>query len=116
MRHAGSTQTSACPRSWLWRREGAEGELQEVPDSGLHHVRTRGAAHGEFLSVCACWRLLLWLYLTVAPQVSVERGMSWEEATHAWAEQNGADDGFYVQVSAAAVNKLEATAEDQIFC
>lgn len=24
--------------------------------------------------------------------------MSWEEATHAWAEQNGADDGFYVQV------------------
>ncbi|XP_008296811.1 protein strawberry notch homolog 1 isoform X2 [Stegastes partitus] len=30
--------------------------------------------------------------------VSVERGMSWEEATHAWAEQNGADDGFYVQM------------------
>uniref|UniRef100_A0A8C4GYZ6 Protein strawberry notch homolog 1 n=1 Tax=Dicentrarchus labrax TaxID=13489 RepID=A0A8C4GYZ6_DICLA len=30
--------------------------------------------------------------------VSVERGMSWEEATHAWADQNGADDGFYVQV------------------
>ncbi|XP_070844780.1 protein strawberry notch homolog 1 isoform X1 [Chaetodon trifascialis] len=29
--------------------------------------------------------------------VSVERGMSWEEATHAWAEQNGPDDGFYVQ-------------------
>uniref|UniRef100_A0A3Q1HQ51 Protein strawberry notch homolog 1 n=1 Tax=Anabas testudineus TaxID=64144 RepID=A0A3Q1HQ51_ANATE len=31
--------------------------------------------------------------------VSVERGMSWEEATHAWAEQNGPDDGFYVQVN-----------------
>uniref|UniRef100_A0A3Q1HWS5 Protein strawberry notch homolog 1 n=1 Tax=Anabas testudineus TaxID=64144 RepID=A0A3Q1HWS5_ANATE len=30
--------------------------------------------------------------------VSVERGMSWEEATHAWAEQNGPDDGFYVQM------------------
>ncbi|XP_077479469.1 protein strawberry notch homolog 1 [Stigmatopora argus] len=29
--------------------------------------------------------------------VGVERGMSWEEATHAWAEQNGSDDGFYVQ-------------------
>lgn len=29
--------------------------------------------------------------------VSVERGMSWEDATHAWAEQNGSDDGFYVQ-------------------
>lgn len=24
--------------------------------------------------------------------------MSWEEATHAWADQNGPDDGFYVQV------------------
>lgn len=31
-------------------------------------------------------------------QVSVERGMSWEDATHIWAEQSGADDGFYVQV------------------
>ncbi|XP_048115887.1 protein strawberry notch homolog 1 isoform X1 [Alosa alosa] len=30
--------------------------------------------------------------------VSVERGMSWEDATHIWAEHNGADDGFYVQV------------------
>ncbi|XP_020511435.1 protein strawberry notch homolog 1 isoform X2 [Labrus bergylta] len=30
--------------------------------------------------------------------VSVERGMSWEEATHVWADQNGADDGFYVQM------------------
>ncbi|XP_030625097.1 protein strawberry notch homolog 1 [Chanos chanos] len=30
--------------------------------------------------------------------VSVERGMSWEEATHVWAEQNGPDDGFYMQV------------------
>ncbi|XP_031433049.1 protein strawberry notch homolog 1 isoform X2 [Clupea harengus] len=30
--------------------------------------------------------------------VSVERGMSWEDATHIWAEHNGTDDGFYVQV------------------
>uniref|UniRef100_A0A672P1S7 Protein strawberry notch homolog 1 n=1 Tax=Sinocyclocheilus grahami TaxID=75366 RepID=A0A672P1S7_SINGR len=30
--------------------------------------------------------------------VSVERGMSWEDATHVWADQNGPDDGFYVQV------------------
>ncbi|XP_075885781.1 protein strawberry notch homolog 1 isoform X2 [Nelusetta ayraudi] len=29
--------------------------------------------------------------------VSVERGMSWEEATHCWADQSGPDDGFYVQ-------------------
>ncbi len=32
-------------------------------------------------------------------QVSVERGMSWEDATHVWADQNGPDDGFYVQVN-----------------
>uniref|UniRef100_A0A8C9WCB4 Protein strawberry notch homolog 1 n=1 Tax=Scleropages formosus TaxID=113540 RepID=A0A8C9WCB4_SCLFO len=30
--------------------------------------------------------------------VSVERGMSWEDVTHIWAEQSGPDDGFYVQV------------------
>ncbi|XP_048845982.1 protein strawberry notch homolog 1 isoform X2 [Brienomyrus brachyistius] len=30
--------------------------------------------------------------------VSVERGMSWEDATHIWAELSGPDDGFYVQV------------------
>jgi hypothetical protein len=24
--------------------------------------------------------------------------MAWEDATHAWAEQSGPDDGFYVQV------------------
>uniref|UniRef100_A0A4W6D9L3 Strawberry notch homolog 1 (Drosophila) n=1 Tax=Lates calcarifer TaxID=8187 RepID=A0A4W6D9L3_LATCA len=27
----------------------------------------------------------------------VERGMSWEEATHAWADQNGPDDGFLLR-------------------
>lgn len=26
--------------------------------------------------------------------------MSWEDATHIWAEQSGPDDGFYVQVRA----------------
>lgn len=25
--------------------------------------------------------------------------MSWEEATHCWADQSGPDDGFYVQVA-----------------
>ncbi|TRY94000.1 hypothetical protein DNTS_032821 [Danionella cerebrum] len=30
--------------------------------------------------------------------VSVERGMSWQEATEVWADQNGPDDGFYLQV------------------
>ncbi|XP_075754664.1 protein strawberry notch homolog 1 isoform X1 [Pelodiscus sinensis] len=28
--------------------------------------------------------------------ISVERGMSWEEATKLWAEQTGPDDGFYL--------------------
>uniref|UniRef100_A0A3Q3C011 Protein strawberry notch homolog 1 n=1 Tax=Haplochromis burtoni TaxID=8153 RepID=A0A3Q3C011_HAPBU len=37
-------------------------------------------------------------FMCLHSQVSVERGMSWEEATHAWADQNGADDGFYVQM------------------
>uniref|UniRef100_A0A3Q3LEF3 Protein strawberry notch homolog 1 n=1 Tax=Mastacembelus armatus TaxID=205130 RepID=A0A3Q3LEF3_9TELE len=43
-----------------------------------------------------------WITVTLpgsVSQVGVERGMSWEEATHAWAEQNGPDDGFYVQVN-----------------
>uniref|UniRef100_A0A8C7VJ44 Protein strawberry notch homolog 1 n=1 Tax=Oncorhynchus mykiss TaxID=8022 RepID=A0A8C7VJ44_ONCMY len=33
--------------------------------------------------------------VSIVCQVSVERGMSWEDATHAWAEQSGPDDGFY---------------------
>lgn len=32
--------------------------------------------------------------------------MSWEEATHAWAEQNGPDDGFYVQVGGRGRNPI----------
>uniref|UniRef100_A0A672P0C0 Protein strawberry notch homolog 1 n=1 Tax=Sinocyclocheilus grahami TaxID=75366 RepID=A0A672P0C0_SINGR len=39
-------------------------------------------------------------------QVSVERGMSWEDATHVWADQNGPDDGFYVQVNKLFVSPL----------
>uniref|UniRef100_A0A665U7D1 Protein strawberry notch homolog 1 n=1 Tax=Echeneis naucrates TaxID=173247 RepID=A0A665U7D1_ECHNA len=38
--------------------------------------------------------------------VSVERGMSWEEATHAWADQNGPDDGFYVQKTSILVKEV----------
>ncbi|XP_048467722.1 protein strawberry notch homolog 1 [Rhincodon typus] len=30
--------------------------------------------------------------------ISVERGMSWEEATKIWAEQTGIDDGFYLSM------------------
>ncbi|XP_076019895.1 protein strawberry notch homolog 1 [Genypterus blacodes] len=50
--------------------------------------------------------------------VSVERGMSWEEATHAWAEQNGADDGFYVQMrnnKKTAILVKEVNAKKRLF-
>uniref|UniRef100_A0A8C7PX05 Protein strawberry notch homolog 1 n=1 Tax=Oncorhynchus mykiss TaxID=8022 RepID=A0A8C7PX05_ONCMY len=40
--------------------------------------------------------------------VSVERGMSWEDATHAWAEQSGPDDGFYVQKTAILVQEVNS--------
>ncbi|KAM3940780.1 protein strawberry notch homolog 1 isoform 1-T1 [Leptodactylus fuscus] len=30
--------------------------------------------------------------------ISVERGMSWEDATKIWAEQTGSDDGFYLSL------------------
>uniref|UniRef100_A0A8B9C2R9 Protein strawberry notch homolog 1 n=1 Tax=Anser brachyrhynchus TaxID=132585 RepID=A0A8B9C2R9_9AVES len=38
--------------------------------------------------------------------ISVERGMSWDEATKLWAEQTGPDDGFYLslQVRSFALN------------
>ncbi|KAM8743137.1 protein strawberry notch homolog 1 isoform 5-T7 [Acanthopagrus schlegelii] len=50
--------------------------------------------------------------------VSVERGMSWEEATHAWAEQNGPDDGFYVQMrnnKKTAILVKEVNAKKRLF-
>ncbi|KAM4634944.1 protein strawberry notch homolog 1 isoform 1-T2 [Polymixia lowei] len=50
--------------------------------------------------------------------VSVERGMSWEEATHAWAEQSGPDDGFYVQVRnnrKTAILVKEVNAKKRLF-
>lgn len=50
--------------------------------------------------------------------VGVERGMSWEEATHAWADQNGADDGFYVQMrnnKRTAILVKEVNAKKRLF-
>uniref|UniRef100_A0A671VJ55 Protein strawberry notch homolog 1 n=1 Tax=Sparus aurata TaxID=8175 RepID=A0A671VJ55_SPAAU len=66
--------------------------IQEAKKNGRYDMGILGksvfiqSALPDFIPVC------------VSSQVSVERGMSWEEATHAWAEQNGPDDGFYVQV------------------
>ncbi|XP_040053264.2 protein strawberry notch homolog 1 isoform X1 [Gasterosteus aculeatus] len=50
--------------------------------------------------------------------VSVERGMSWEEATHAWADQSGPDDGFYVQMrnnKKTAILVKEVNAKKRLF-
>lgn len=105
------------PRFWGW--EGEEDGSQKVPDSRLLHLRTCGALHGtadccfSSLDRNRNWfnKELFISYVSNGPvaifhfentvcvwQVSVERGMSWEDATHAWAEQSGPDDGFYVQV------------------
>ncbi|MBN3311471.1 SBNO1 protein, partial [Atractosteus spatula] len=50
--------------------------------------------------------------------VSVERGMSWEDATCIWAEQTGPDDGFYVQVrnnKKTAILVKEVNAKKRLF-
>ncbi|XP_061589837.1 protein strawberry notch homolog 1 isoform X2 [Cololabis saira] len=50
--------------------------------------------------------------------VGVERGMSWEEATHVWADQNGPDDGFYVQMrnnKKTAILVKEVNAKKRLF-
>ncbi|XP_023699098.1 protein strawberry notch homolog 1 isoform X2 [Paramormyrops kingsleyae] len=50
--------------------------------------------------------------------VSVERGMSWEDATHIWAELSGPDDGFYVQVrnnKKTAILAKEVNAKKRLF-
>ncbi|XP_061763797.1 protein strawberry notch homolog 1 isoform X1 [Nerophis ophidion] len=50
--------------------------------------------------------------------VGVERGMSWEEATHVWADQNGPDDGFYVQTrnnKKTAILVKEVNAKKRLF-
>ncbi|XP_067163279.1 protein strawberry notch homolog 1 isoform X2 [Apteryx mantelli] len=38
--------------------------------------------------------------------ISVERGMSWEEATKIWAEQTGPDDGFYLSLQVPSEDAL----------
>ncbi|KAJ8287149.1 hypothetical protein GJAV_G00048200 [Gymnothorax javanicus] len=50
--------------------------------------------------------------------VSVERGMSWEDATYIWAEQSGPDDGFYIQVrnnKKTAILVKEINAKKRLF-
>uniref|UniRef100_A0A671VFG3 Protein strawberry notch homolog 1 n=1 Tax=Sparus aurata TaxID=8175 RepID=A0A671VFG3_SPAAU len=78
--------------------------IQEAKKNGRYDMGI--LALPDFIPVC------------VSSQVSVERGMSWEEATHAWAEQNGPDDGFYVQMrnnKKTAILVKEVNAKKRLF-
>ncbi|XP_031731076.1 protein strawberry notch homolog 1 isoform X1 [Anarrhichthys ocellatus] len=77
--------------------------IQEAKKSGRYDMGILDLGSGdEKVKKVDCRKFLTPGYTTAGHvelhTVSVERGMSWEEATHAWADQNGADDGFYVQM------------------
>lgn len=77
--------------------------IQEAKKSGRYDMGILDLGSGdEKVKKVDCRKFLTPGYTTSGHvelfTVSVERGMSWEEATHAWAEQNGPDDGFYVQM------------------
>uniref|UniRef100_H2VDN9 Protein strawberry notch homolog 1 n=1 Tax=Takifugu rubripes TaxID=31033 RepID=H2VDN9_TAKRU len=72
--------------------------IQEAKRNGRYDLGILDLGSGdEKVRKVHCRRFLTPGY-TTSGHVSVERGMSWEEATHIWADQNGPDDGFYVQV------------------
>ncbi|XP_068609448.1 protein strawberry notch homolog 1 [Brachionichthys hirsutus] len=77
--------------------------IQEAKRSGRYDMGILDLGSGdEKVKKVDCRKFLTPGYTTSGHvelyTVSVERGMSWEEATHVWAEQNGPDDGFYVQM------------------
>ncbi|XP_056288481.1 protein strawberry notch homolog 1 isoform X2 [Pseudoliparis swirei] len=77
--------------------------IQEAKKSGRYDMGILDLGSGdEKVKKVDCRKFLTPGYTTAGHvelyTMSVERGMSWEEATHAWADQNGADDGFYVQM------------------
>ncbi|XP_054469169.1 protein strawberry notch homolog 1 isoform X2 [Anoplopoma fimbria] len=77
--------------------------IQEAKKSGRYDMGILDLGSGdEKVKKVDCRKFLTPGYTTAGHvelyTVSVERGMSWEEATHAWADQSGADDGFYVQM------------------
>uniref|UniRef100_A0A8C3Y9K8 Protein strawberry notch homolog 1 n=1 Tax=Catharus ustulatus TaxID=91951 RepID=A0A8C3Y9K8_CATUS len=47
--------------------------------------------------------------------ISVERGMSWDEATKMWAEQTGPDDGFYLNNKKTAILVKEVNPKKKLF-
>uniref|UniRef100_A0A8B9GKQ2 Protein strawberry notch homolog 1 n=1 Tax=Amazona collaria TaxID=241587 RepID=A0A8B9GKQ2_9PSIT len=47
--------------------------------------------------------------------ISVERGMSWDEATKIWAEQTGPDDGFYLSLQVRFFCLLEVNPKKKLF-
>ncbi|XP_033979408.1 protein strawberry notch homolog 1 isoform X2 [Trematomus bernacchii] len=77
--------------------------IQEAKKSGRYDMGILDLGNGdEKVKKVDCKKFLTPGYTTAGHvelyNVSVERGMSWEEATHVWADQNGGDDGFYVQM------------------
>uniref|UniRef100_A0A3P9PWP8 Protein strawberry notch homolog 1 n=1 Tax=Poecilia reticulata TaxID=8081 RepID=A0A3P9PWP8_POERE len=77
--------------------------IQEAKKNGRYDMGILDLGSGdEKVKKVDCRKFLTPSYTTSGHvelyTVGVERGMSWEEATHAWAEQNGPDDGFYVQM------------------
>lgn len=79
---------------------------QVIPHQAMLNFIQWVHTHTNFLNILKLLKLLFCSIIIsnkiilVTPQVSVERGMSWEDATHIWAEQSGPEDGFYVQVRA----------------
>lgn len=87
-------------RSGFWRWEGEEEWCKEVSDSRILHLWPCRAIHSKsgkcmLLTSPHTWTVFQSLCLL---QISVERGMSWEEATKIWAELTGPDDGFYLSL------------------
>uniref|UniRef100_A0A8C2ASR1 Protein strawberry notch homolog 1 n=1 Tax=Cyprinus carpio TaxID=7962 RepID=A0A8C2ASR1_CYPCA len=74
--------------------------IQNAKKSGRYDMGILGKKH-HCDAIIIIYECHSWLMSTNCSclQVSVERGMSWEDATHVWADQNGPDDGFYVQVN-----------------
>ncbi|XP_068430874.1 protein strawberry notch homolog 1 isoform X2 [Clinocottus analis] len=97
--------------------------IQEAKKSGRYDMGILDLGSGdEKVKKVDCRKFLTPGYTTSGHvelyTVSVERGMSWEEATHAWADQNGEDDGFYVQMrnnKKTAILVKEVNAKKRLF-
>ncbi|XP_074474635.1 protein strawberry notch homolog 1 isoform X2 [Sebastes fasciatus] len=97
--------------------------IQEAKKNGRYDMGILDLGSGdEKVKKLDCRKFLTPGYTTAGHvelyTVGVERGMSWEEATHAWADQSGADDGFYVQTrnnKKTAILVKEVNAKKRLF-